>query len=72
MAPVLLGIAGGAGIALIFTRFMSGMVFGIPLMDWTTYVTTAGLMTIVALAAMAVPARRAVRIDPAVALRSDE
>ncbi|HEY2015128.1 MAG TPA: ABC transporter permease, partial [Bryobacteraceae bacterium] len=31
MAPVLLGIAGGVGIALIFTRFMSGMVFGIPL-----------------------------------------
>jgi putative ABC transport system permease protein len=72
MAVVLVGILGGLGLALIFTRLLRGMLFGIPVLDSATYAIAAGLMAIVALVAMAVPSRQAGRIDPSLALRSSD
>jgi len=72
MAAVLVGILGGLAIALIFTRLLRGMLFGVPLHDSATYALAAGLMAIVALAALAVPSRHAGRIDPSIALRSND
>jgi predicted permease len=72
MAAVLVGILGGLAIALIFTRLLRGMLFGVPMVDSATYALAAGLMAIVALVAMTVPSRHAGRIDPSVALRSSD
>jgi predicted permease len=72
MGAVTVGIGIGASIALLLTRLMREMIFGIPILDSRTYVTTATLVAIVATAAMLIPARRATRIDPATALRSVE
>jgi putative ABC transport system permease protein len=67
---VLIGIVAGAAVALAFTRLMRGMLFGVQGLDAATYLVTGSLMAGVALAAMALPARRATKIDPVAALRS--
>jgi putative ABC transport system permease protein len=66
---VLTGIVAGAAVALAFNRLMRGMLFGVQGLDLATYLVTGVLMASVALAAMAVPARRATKIDPVAALR---
>ena len=61
----------GIGVALALTRVMSALLFGVSPTDPVTYIAvTAGLAT-VALLATYLPARRASRIDPVVALRAD-
>jgi ABC-type antimicrobial peptide transport system permease subunit len=65
------GIAVGIGIALALTRVMSALLFGVSPMDPMTYVAVAVSLTTVALLATYLPARRASRVDPAVALRAD-
>jgi macrolide transport system ATP-binding/permease protein len=72
MAAVLVGILGGLAIALIFTRLLRGMLFGVPMVDSATYALAAGLMAVIALVAMTVPSRHAARIDPSIALRSSD
>ena len=64
-AGVVLGIPCG----LILTRFMSTLLFGISSTDPLTYATVAALLTFVALIATYLPARRASRVDPMIALR---
>jgi putative ABC transport system permease protein len=63
------GIAFGIGAALTLTRFLRSMLFEIKPTDPVTCVGVAVLLAIVALAACYIPARRAMRIDPMVALR---
>ena len=66
------GIGLGLGIALIGSRFISpDLLPNVSARDPLTLVTTAALLTVVALLANYIPARRATRIDPLVALRSD-
>ncbi len=61
----------GLCLALLLARSLSGLLFGVGAFDpWTFALSAALVLTISALAA-AVPARRAVRLDPARALRSD-
>jgi predicted permease len=65
----LIGAAIGVGTAIGVTRFMSSMLYGIHAGDPVTFAAVAILLALVALAACYIPARRAMRVDPMVALR---
>ena len=62
-----LGLAGAAGL----TRFLKGVLYGVTPTDPATFGAMAALLAAVALSACLIPARRAARVDPAVALRSE-
>jgi putative ABC transport system permease protein len=67
----LIGIAVGLAGALWVTRLLTSMLYGVSTHDPVTYVGAFALLTTVALAASAIPARRATRCDPLLALRHD-
>jgi putative ABC transport system permease protein len=69
LKPTLLGVAIGAGAALALGRVLSSMVYGVRPTDPITFLAVAMLMATVALAASIIPAYRATRVDPMVALR---
>jgi len=64
-----LGVAIGVGASLAITRLMSSLLFGISATDPLTFVGVAALLSCVALLASYIPARRAMRVDPTIALR---
>ncbi len=64
-----IGIALGLLGALGITRVMQALLFGISATDWVTFTAVATLLAVVALIAAAIPARRATKVDPLVALR---
>ena len=66
---VLLGLACGIPTALVLARFLSNLLFGVRPADPLTFAGMAILLTLVALAASYVPTRRAMRVEPMVALR---
>jgi putative ABC transport system permease protein len=66
-----LGVALGGGGALLLTRLMSGLLFGVKPADPLTFGTVAGGLVLVAAAASYLPAWRATRVDPVVALRAE-
>jgi len=66
-AGLLLGLGG----AVIGTRGLSALLFGVSRLDATTFFSVAALLAAVALLASALPALRAARIDPATTLRSE-
>jgi ABC-type antimicrobial peptide transport system permease subunit len=65
----LAGIAAGALGAFALTRFLSGLLFGVSSLDTATFLAMAGVLAAVTLLACYIPARRASRIDPTIALR---
>jgi ABC-type antimicrobial peptide transport system permease subunit len=65
----LVGIAIGLVGALILTRFIASLLYGVGAADPLTFVGVATLSLVVGLAACAIPAWRATRVDPIVALR---
>ena len=67
----LLGVAAGLLCALLMTRLMSSLLYGVSSTDPVIFLGAAVLVTIVASIACYLPARRAVRIDPLAALRSE-
>jgi putative ABC transport system permease protein len=63
------GIAIGLGAAFVLTRFLSSMLFGIGANDLTSFIGAALVLASSAFLACYIPARRAAKVDPMVALR---
>jgi putative ABC transport system permease protein len=64
-----LGALIGLAAAGALSRLMSNFVFGVKTIDPLTYAATAGILMLVAVCACYIPARRAAKVDPTVALR---
>ena len=71
MQMVLIGLASGLAGAAILTRFFRSMLFGVQPADPATFLSVAAILAAVALFACYIPAQRATRIDPLVALREE-
>jgi ABC-type antimicrobial peptide transport system permease subunit len=66
-AGLVLGIAG----AFFAVRMIQGLLFGVTPHDPVTFLAVAGLMAAIGIGACWIPALRAARIDPAIAMRSE-
>jgi predicted permease len=69
MILAIVGAILGIGVALGVTRFLASMLFDVGAADPVTFAAVAAMLIVVAFAACYVPARRAMRVDPMVALR---
>ncbi len=69
MAMVAAGIGAGLAFSVLLAKSMNTLLYGIGMFDAPSFLTTAALLIIVALGACYIPARRAMKVDPIVALR---
>jgi putative ABC transport system permease protein len=67
----LLGVAAGLALSFGLTRALKALLFGVSATDPATYLGISSLLALVALAASFIPARKATRTDPLVALRHE-
>jgi len=67
----LFGLCIGVAVAVVVTRWMSSILFDVKPTDPLTFVAVAAVLSVVAFLASYVPARRAMRVDPMVALRHE-
>lgn len=71
MALAAIGITVGAALSLALSRLMEGLLFGVRPADPVTFAAVAAMLAGVAATASYVPGRRATRVDPVIALRSE-
>jgi ABC-type antimicrobial peptide transport system permease subunit len=71
MSLALIGAVIGLAGAFAITRVMSSLLFGVTATDATTFTAVAVLLIVVAFVACLIPARRAAKVDPLVALRNE-
>jgi putative ABC transport system permease protein len=71
LAVVAAGVAAGVAGAAAFSRVLESLLFGVSETDPAVFALIVGLLAAVGLAASWIPARRATRVDPMVALRAD-
>ncbi|MEO8190458.1 MAG: ABC transporter permease [Acidobacteriota bacterium] len=71
LATTLIGVAIGVAAALAISRTMQSLLFGVDSTDPLTFIAVAASLTAVAGLACYIPARRAMKVDPMVALRSE-
>ena len=69
MKLTLMGVAIGIVGAIVVTRLMRGLLFGVAPTDLMTFGVSSVVLIVVALLACFIPARRATKVDPLVALR---
>ncbi len=71
LGMVLAGLAIGVGLSLLVTGSLARLLFDVGPRDLTTYVVAPAVLLLTAVAASYLPARRAARVDPVIALRSE-
>jgi len=68
---VIIGIVVGVAAALLLTRFLEALLFGVEARDTATFIAAPAILFAAALLGCLAPARRAMRVDPAIALRAE-
>ncbi len=71
LAPAVVGILSGLGLALLLSRYLRSLLYGVAPVDGLTFVTIPLLLLLVAAAAVLLPAVRASRVEPVEALRGE-
>jgi putative ABC transport system permease protein len=69
MIGALIGLAGGLAVSFALARLFSNLLYGVSATDPATFVAIPVLLTIVALLAAVIPARRGMKVEPMTALR---
>ena len=67
----LIGAAVGITIAAVCTRFLGSLIYGVRAIDPLTFILVPVILGVIALLASYVPARRAMSVDPMLALRDE-
>lgn len=67
----LAGLGVGLVVAVVFTRFLRGMLFGVGTNDWLTFSVVPAILLVVTMCACYLPARRAAQVEPMRALRTE-
>jgi predicted permease len=67
----LAGIVAGLGLAVAVTRLLSAFLYGVSPFDWETFLSVSLLLAVIAVLACWIPAARATRVNPVIALRAE-